>query len=146
MAWGSHSEKEMIIGKVILEISRKNYVHNNYETDYSTTTSHLYCPIITSCISTHIQYIVVVLFCRTLWGQPWNITLVWIWELQHSLLLLRKYSRLTMKLVLLLHKSFITYHLIRPFCIYLNYITPFPKHVDVLLLLLLHILFMIFST
>ena len=35
MAWGSHSEKEMIIGKVILEISRKNDVHNNYETDYS---------------------------------------------------------------------------------------------------------------
>ena len=35
MAWGSHSEKEMIIGKVILEISRKNAVHNNYETDYS---------------------------------------------------------------------------------------------------------------
>ena len=34
MAWGSHSEKEMIIGKVILEISRKNDVHNNYETDY----------------------------------------------------------------------------------------------------------------
>ena len=36
MAWGSHSEKEMIIGKVIFEISRKNDVHNNYETDYST--------------------------------------------------------------------------------------------------------------
>ena len=35
MAWGSHSEKEMIIGKVIFEISRKNDVHNNYETDYS---------------------------------------------------------------------------------------------------------------
>ena len=34
MAWGSHSEKEIIIGKVILEISRKNDVHNNYETDY----------------------------------------------------------------------------------------------------------------
>ena len=34
MAWGSHSEKEMIIGKVIFEISRKNDVHNNYETDY----------------------------------------------------------------------------------------------------------------
>ena len=27
-------QKEMIIGKVILEISRKNDVHNNYETDY----------------------------------------------------------------------------------------------------------------
>ena len=37
MAWGSHSEKEMIIGKVILEISRKNDVHNNYETDYNET-------------------------------------------------------------------------------------------------------------
>ena len=35
MAWGSHSEKEVIIGKVIFEISRKNDVHNNYETDYS---------------------------------------------------------------------------------------------------------------
>ena len=35
MAWGSHSEKEMIIGKVIFEISRKIDVHNNYETDYS---------------------------------------------------------------------------------------------------------------
>ena len=35
MAWGSHSEKEMIIGKVIFEISRKNDVHNNYETDHS---------------------------------------------------------------------------------------------------------------
>ena len=35
MAWESHSEKEMIIGKVIFEISRKNDVHNNYETDYS---------------------------------------------------------------------------------------------------------------
>ena len=35
MAWGSHSEKEMIIGKVIFEISRKNDVHNNYETDYT---------------------------------------------------------------------------------------------------------------
>ena len=34
MDWGSHSEKEMIIGKVIFEISRKNDVHNNYETDY----------------------------------------------------------------------------------------------------------------
>ena len=35
-AWhGDLSEKEMIIGKVILEISRKNDVHNNYETDYS---------------------------------------------------------------------------------------------------------------
>ena len=34
MAWGSHSEKEMIIGKVIFEMSRKNDVHNNYETDY----------------------------------------------------------------------------------------------------------------
>ena len=34
MAWESHSEKEMIIGKVIFEISRKNDVHNNYETDY----------------------------------------------------------------------------------------------------------------
>ena len=30
---GSHSEKEMMIGKVIFEISRKNDVHNNYETD-----------------------------------------------------------------------------------------------------------------
>ena len=29
-----HREKEMIIGKVISEISRKNDVHNNYETDY----------------------------------------------------------------------------------------------------------------
>ena len=36
MAWGSHSEKEMIIGKVICEISRKYDVHNNYETDYKT--------------------------------------------------------------------------------------------------------------
>ena len=36
MAWESHSEKEMIRGKVIFEISRKNDVHNNYETDYST--------------------------------------------------------------------------------------------------------------
>ena len=35
MAWESHSEKEMIIGKVIFEISRKNDVHNNYETDYN---------------------------------------------------------------------------------------------------------------
>ena len=35
MAWEFHSEKEMIIGKVIFEISRKNDVHNNYETDYS---------------------------------------------------------------------------------------------------------------
>ena len=35
MAWESNSEKEMIIGKVILEISRKNDVHNNYETDYN---------------------------------------------------------------------------------------------------------------
>ena len=35
MAWGSHSEKEMTIGRVIFEISRKNDVHNNYETDYS---------------------------------------------------------------------------------------------------------------
>ena len=26
---------EMIIGKVIFEISRKNDVHNNYETDYN---------------------------------------------------------------------------------------------------------------
>ena len=34
MAWESHCEKEMIIGKVIFEISRKNDVHNNYETDY----------------------------------------------------------------------------------------------------------------
>ena len=34
MAWESHSEKEMIIAKVIFEISRKNDVHNNYETDY----------------------------------------------------------------------------------------------------------------
>ena len=34
MAWGSHSEKEMIIGKVIFEISPKNDVHNNYETGY----------------------------------------------------------------------------------------------------------------
>ena len=34
MAWESHSEKEMIIGKVIFEISRKNDDHNNYETDY----------------------------------------------------------------------------------------------------------------
>ena len=34
-AWESHSEKEMIIGKVIFEISRKYDVHNNYETDYS---------------------------------------------------------------------------------------------------------------
>ena len=41
MAWGSHSEKEMIIGKVILEISRKNDVHNNYETDYSITTTSI---------------------------------------------------------------------------------------------------------
>ena len=31
----THSEKEMIIGKVIFEISRKNDVHNNYEADYS---------------------------------------------------------------------------------------------------------------
>ena len=40
MAWGSHSEQEMIIGKasyyssmgkVIFEISRKNDVHNNYD-------------------------------------------------------------------------------------------------------------------
>ena len=35
MTWGSHSEKEMIIVKVIFEKSRKNDVHNNYETDYS---------------------------------------------------------------------------------------------------------------
>ena len=35
LAWGSHSEKEIIIGKVIFEISGKNDVHNNYETDYS---------------------------------------------------------------------------------------------------------------
>ena len=35
MDWGSHSEKEMIRGKVIFEISLKNDVHNNYETDYS---------------------------------------------------------------------------------------------------------------
>ena len=35
MAWESHCEKEMIIGKVIFEISRKNDVHNNYETDYN---------------------------------------------------------------------------------------------------------------
>ena len=35
LAWGSHSEKEMIIGKVIFEISGKNDVHNNYETDYN---------------------------------------------------------------------------------------------------------------
>ena len=35
MAWGSHSEKEIFIGKVIFEISRKNDVHNNYETDYN---------------------------------------------------------------------------------------------------------------
>ena len=34
----------MIIGKVIFEISRKNDVHNNYETDYSSTT--ILCPII----------------------------------------------------------------------------------------------------
>ena len=40
MAWGSHREKEMIIGKVILEISRKNDVHNNYETDYSSSTNY----------------------------------------------------------------------------------------------------------
>ena len=39
MAWGSHSEKEMIIGKAIFEISRKNDVHNNYETDYSQLTT-----------------------------------------------------------------------------------------------------------
>ena len=30
---GSHSNIEMIIGKVIFEISRKNDVHNNYETE-----------------------------------------------------------------------------------------------------------------
>ena len=38
MACESHSEKEfkeMIIGKVIFEISRKNDVYNNHETDYS---------------------------------------------------------------------------------------------------------------
>ena len=40
MAWGSHSEKEMIKGKVILEISRKNDVHNNYETDYRNVTAN----------------------------------------------------------------------------------------------------------
>ena len=34
MAWESHSEKEMIIDKVIFEISQKNDVHNNNETDY----------------------------------------------------------------------------------------------------------------
>ena len=38
----SHSEKEMIIGKVILEISWKNDVHNNYETDYSIISSLQY--------------------------------------------------------------------------------------------------------
>ena len=38
MSWGSHSEKEMIIGKVIFEKSRKNDVHNNYETDYRSIT------------------------------------------------------------------------------------------------------------
>ena len=37
--WESHSEKEMIIGKVVFEMSRKNDVHNNSETDYS----HLIC-------------------------------------------------------------------------------------------------------
>ena len=41
MAWESHSEKEMIISKVIFEISRKNDVHNNYETDYSTIDNRL---------------------------------------------------------------------------------------------------------
>ena len=35
LAWGSHSEKEIIISKVIFEISWKNDVLNNYETDYS---------------------------------------------------------------------------------------------------------------
>ena len=40
MAWGSHSEKEMIIGKVIFEISRKNDVHNNYETNYNYGTEY----------------------------------------------------------------------------------------------------------
>ena len=34
MIWGSHSKKEMIIGQVIFEISPKNDVHNNFETDY----------------------------------------------------------------------------------------------------------------
>ena len=34
------SEKEMIIGKVIFEISRKHDVHNNYETDYSLQDSY----------------------------------------------------------------------------------------------------------
>ena len=41
MAWGSQSEKEMIIGKVILEISQKNDVHNNYETDNSNSMSEI---------------------------------------------------------------------------------------------------------
>ena len=34
LAWWAHVEKEMIIGKVIFEISWKNDVHNNYGTDY----------------------------------------------------------------------------------------------------------------
>ena len=33
-AWQSHREKKSTKGKVIFEISRKNDVHNNYETDY----------------------------------------------------------------------------------------------------------------
>ena len=41
MAWGSHREKKMTIGKVIFEISRKNDVHNNYETDNSPPYSFL---------------------------------------------------------------------------------------------------------
>ena len=43
MARESHNEKEMIIGKVIFQISRKNDVHNNYETDYRViTVTHNY--------------------------------------------------------------------------------------------------------
>ena len=45
MAWGSHSEKEMIIGKVIFEISRKNYVHNNYETILTLYVSCIICSV-----------------------------------------------------------------------------------------------------
>ena len=34
LAWGDHVEKEMIIGKVMFEISWKNDAYNNYGSDY----------------------------------------------------------------------------------------------------------------
>ena len=66
MAWGSHSEKEMIIGKVIFEISWKNDVHNNYETDYSTIVCLI---IIVNIIFPHVAKMAKIILAKAWSGQ-----------------------------------------------------------------------------